>query len=74
MNDEEAEQAVYWALEAGYRHIDSAEWYVHTASYWRAAVHDVEFPGMRTKQPVAGESRNFSVGPCIRMRTEVDRC
>jgi diketogulonate reductase-like aldo/keto reductase len=33
MNDEEAEQAVYWALEAGYRHIDSAEWYVHTASY-----------------------------------------
>jgi len=28
MSDEEAEQAVYWALEAGYRHIDSAEWCV----------------------------------------------
>jgi diketogulonate reductase-like aldo/keto reductase len=28
MDEEEAEQAVYWALEAGYRHIDSAEWYV----------------------------------------------
>ena len=28
MTDEEAEQAVFWALEAGYRHIDSAEWCV----------------------------------------------
>ena len=28
MSNEETERAVYWALEAGYRHIDSAEWSV----------------------------------------------
>lgn len=28
MTDDEAYQAVIWALEAGYRHVDSAEWCV----------------------------------------------
>jgi diketogulonate reductase-like aldo/keto reductase len=26
MTDKEAEQAVFWALETGYKHVDSAEW------------------------------------------------
>lgn len=26
MTDDEAYQAVKWALEAGYRHVDTAEW------------------------------------------------
>lgn len=35
MSNEEAEQAVYWALEAGYRHVDSAEWYGNEAACGR---------------------------------------
>jgi diketogulonate reductase-like aldo/keto reductase len=28
MDDKETYNAVKWALEAGYRHVDTAEWYV----------------------------------------------
>ncbi|KAI0714274.1 Aldo/keto reductase [Cerioporus squamosus] len=36
MEGEEAYNAVRWALEAGYRHIDSAEWYENEAECGRA--------------------------------------
>ncbi len=38
MTDEEAYQAVIWALEAGYRHIDTAEWYENEAACGTAIV------------------------------------
>jgi diketogulonate reductase-like aldo/keto reductase len=36
MDDEEAYRCVTWALEAGYRHIDTAEWYENEASCGKA--------------------------------------
>ncbi|TFY80655.1 hypothetical protein EWM64_g3358 [Hericium alpestre] len=36
LNGREAYQAVIWALEAGYRHIDSAEWYGNEAECGQA--------------------------------------
>ena len=36
MNDQETYNSVKWALEAGYKHIDTAEWYENERETGRA--------------------------------------
>lgn len=36
MNDKETYDCVKWALEAGYRHVDTAEWYENEAPCGKA--------------------------------------
>jgi len=36
MNDQETYDSVKWALEAGYKHIDTAEWYENEKQTGRA--------------------------------------
>ncbi|KAJ1573615.1 hypothetical protein NDA11_007902 [Ustilago hordei] len=45
MSDQEASPAVTWALEAGYRHFDCAEWYYNEASVGSSITQFLSRPG-----------------------------
>ncbi|WVN87495.1 uncharacterized protein L203_102677 [Cryptococcus depauperatus CBS 7841] len=45
MNDQETYDCVKWALEAGYRHIDTAEWYENEAPTGKAIVDFMKTTG-----------------------------
>jgi diketogulonate reductase-like aldo/keto reductase len=57
MNDAETYASVKCALEAGYRHIDTAEWYENEEPCGRA-LHDFMSAFRLTKPPCSPSQRN----------------
>ncbi|SPO26160.1 related to 2,5-diketo-D-gluconic acid reductase [Ustilago trichophora] len=50
MSDQQASRAVTWALEAGYRHFDCAEWYYNEQSVGTAISHFLSSPNCPIKR------------------------
>ncbi|KAN0064694.1 hypothetical protein ACQY0O_002324 [Thecaphora frezii] len=50
MSDDEARKAVIWALDAGYRHFDCAEWYYNEAAVGQAIRQYLARPGCTLKR------------------------
>jgi diketogulonate reductase-like aldo/keto reductase len=64
MSDDEAYQAVKWALEAGYRHIDTAEWWASSAR----TVSDTRYEN----EAACGRAINDFLSPFIHLPFHAD--